>query len=357
MAGPLTTPARIWLALCAVAAALLVTSPAAAATPAAAAAATPAAVQAKRVDAPAISAAQYWTKARMRAAEPVHTSLSGAPDVGTAAPGGSPAKPSYVPATPAGGSEPAKLLAGTSSSEYGLFGSSREIPDPSAPGIRAHGKVFFTVPGEGDFVCSGTAVNSRNRSVVWTAGHCVFDAGPSDEGYTNRFSTNFIFVPAYRDGAAPFGRWPAKRLATTDPWRDRASLKYDLGAAVVRRRAGRRLQRVVGARGIGFSQPRDQVLQAIGYPHELPFNGRREYRCTGAPVGTDDPGGTGPRTTRIRCDMTAGSSGGGWIGGATVLSVTSYGYATDPGYLYGPYMASTAKELYKSVRGKKRRRR
>jgi len=347
--GILTTPTRIGLALCAVAVALLASS--------LAAAAAPAAVQAKRVDAPAIPPAQYWTKARMRAAEPADVALPGTADVDASVPNGTAAEPSYVPAAPAGSSAPVELLAGTSSSERSLFGSSREIPDPSAPGIRAHGKVFFTIPGEGDFVCSGTAVNSRNRSVVWTAGHCVFDAGPSDEGYTNRFSTNFIFVPAYRDGAAPFGRWTAKRLATTDPWRDRASLKYDLGAAVVRRHEGGRLQRVVGARGIGFNQPRDQVLQAIGYPQELPFNGQREFRCTGAPVGSDDPGGAGPRTTRIRCDMTGGSSGGGWIAGTTLLSVTSYGYGTDPGYLYGPYMAGTAKELYKSVRGKKRRRR
>ncbi|MCH9045865.1 MAG: hypothetical protein IIA40_07135, partial [SAR324 cluster bacterium] len=36
------------------------------------------------------------------------------------------------------------------------------------------GKVFFTIPGLGDFVCSGSVVNAPNNSLVWTAGHCVY---------------------------------------------------------------------------------------------------------------------------------------------------------------------------------------
>ncbi len=57
-----------------------------------------------------------------------------------------------------------------------------------------HGKVFFTIPSgpeAGDYVCSRTALNSRNRSVVWTAGHCVFDT----DGRV--FATNWVFVPGF----------------------------------------------------------------------------------------------------------------------------------------------------------------
>ena len=56
--------------------------------------------------------------------------------------------------------------------------------------------------------------------------------------------------------------------------------------------------------------------------------------------------------------MTAGSSGGGWVGGTTapiLLSVTSYGYPTEPDHLYGPYMSAGAKALYKLVRGGKKK--
>jgi hypothetical protein len=56
---------------------------------------------------------------------------------------------------------------------------------------------------------------------------------------------------------------------------------------------------------------------------------------------------------RASCNMTAGASGGGWIvGGRTLVSVTSYHYGSQP-YLYGPYLSTTAKKLYKSVKGPK----
>ena len=42
---------------------------------------------------------------------------------------------------------------------------------------RIHGRVFATSPADGDFACSGTAVNSPGRSLVVTAGHCVYLSG------------------------------------------------------------------------------------------------------------------------------------------------------------------------------------
>ena len=110
--------------------------------------------------------------------------------------------------------------------------------------------------------------------------------------------------------------------------------------AIVKRNAdGRRLQSVVGARGIGFDQPRDQNYIAYGYPQLAPFDGKLEYTCPSAYEGSDSAGSNGPATMAISCDMTAGASGGGWIiGDKTLVSVTSYGYDTRPGFLYGPYL-------------------
>jgi Ca2+-binding RTX toxin-like protein len=57
----------------------------------------------------------------------------------------------------------------------------------------------------------------------------------------------------------------------------------------------------------------------------------------------------------IDCDMTGGSSGGGWvIDGQFVNSVTSYGYRRDFDSLFGPYLGTTAENLYQQARGKKR---
>jgi hypothetical protein len=278
----------------------------------------------------------YWTKERMREAEPVVTPP---PAATLAGPAERPGEPTYVAPADAGQAPQPQLRRGAVA-----------VPDPSASGIRAHGKVFFTVTkgnAPDDYACSGTAVSSRNRSLVWTAGHCVYD-------YHDRGGkvVNFAFVPAYDRGASPYGIWPARKLATTARWRRDGNIRFDLGAATVRRRDGKALQSVVGARGIGFDQPRKQDYSIFGYPAEDPFDGEREYRCDSRYRGSDLPGGPGPETIRSRCNMTEGSSGGGWITGQTLLSVTSYGYTSQPGKLYGPYMSRTAKKLYKRMRGR-----
>lgn len=291
---------------------------------------------------------EYWTMARMLSAEAAQPPT---PEVPAPAVGGSydPAEATYVPA----GGAPAAMRSGSPAVAARGTGSvdRREVSDPAAAEVRMHGKVFFTVTVGGvstDRVCSGTAVNSRNRSVVWTAGHCVFEP---DGG--KAYATNWVFVPAFSAAGAPFGEWPAKLLATTSGWMNTTSFRDDLGAAVVTKdQQGRRLQRVVGARGIGFDQPRNQRYSAYGYPavgNPDEFTGDREYRCVGGSVGADAPLGSGPATIAIDCDMLGGASGGGWIARGTLMSVTSYGYTFEPDRLYGPYLSKTAKALYRSV--------
>ena len=290
----------------------------------------------------------YWTQARMRHADPVTVEAPASP--AAVPPAAESGPPAYVPpaaAAAADGTGSAELQRGAAAGTTSAKRLATPVLDPAGKGTRAHGKVFFTVKGgtaPGDYVCSGTAINSFNKSVVWTAGHCVYDT--QDGGGK---SVNFMFVPAYANGLDPYGTWTAKELATTKQWK-RGSLQYDLGAAVMRRTDGRTLQSVVGARGIGFNQPRDQNYTAFGYPALGIFNGENEYSCSSSNRGADSPGGTGPATMAISCNMTGGSSGGGWVAGRTLLSVTSYGYDSRPDLLYGPYLSQTAKKLYKRVR-------
>ncbi|MET0972991.1 MAG: hypothetical protein ABWY95_06180 [Thermoleophilaceae bacterium] len=221
---------------------------------------------------------------------------------------------------------------------------------------RVHGKVFMT-QGVTDFLCSGTVVRSPVHLLVWTAGHCVHGA---DIG--QGFSTNFMFVPGYRDGQQPFGEWTATALQTTSGWRNSADFRFDLGAATLARHGdGRGIQDEIGARGIAFSQQRDQSYSAFGYPELSPFNGERNFRCDSAYLGSDSFGSPAPM--RIACNMTAGSSGGGWVAQSKfVVSTTSYGYSRDfdcPAglfneCLYGSYQGTVAQNLYQQARGKKR---
>lgn len=221
--------------------------------------------------------------------------------------------------------------------------------------IRTHGKAFFTLGGL-DYVCSATSVRSPGESLVWTAAHCVYEPG-----LTGGFATNWEFVPAYRSGRSPFGEWAGKSLQTTPQWKDSGTIcppgisicgdvRHDFGAVTVSKRGGRTLQDTVGGRGIVFGGPRDQVYTPFGYPADEPFNGERMYRCRSPYKGADRSSGS-PAPMRIRCDMTGGSSGGGWVtSSGDVASVVSYGYADEPNNLYGPYQAGSAHKLYDKVK-------
>ena len=81
------------------------------------------------------------------------------------------------------------------------------------------------------------------------------------------FAGNWMFVPGYREGQAPYGSWTATELMTTDGWQSGANLRLDVGAAMLARDSqGRGIQDVLGARGIAFHQPRNQMFDAYGYP-------------------------------------------------------------------------------------------
>jgi hypothetical protein len=205
----------------------------------------------------------------------------------------------------------------------------------------AHGKVFFS-SGAVNYMCSGTALTSGNQSVVWTAGHCV-NEGPG------AFYTNWAFVPGYKDGARPYGTWTARTLLTTAEWRQSGDFGYDFGAGVVNANGGATLTATVGSRDAGFNQPAEQHYLSHGYPAGSPFSGGRLFICE-TDLGTRDTS-TNPATMGIGCDMTGGSSGGGWVVGNSVLSVISYGYTNQPNVLYGPYQGTVAQQLYASAAG------
>jgi hypothetical protein len=256
-----------------------------------------------------------------------------------------PAEPSYVlPSSPGSTRVPRMQRGVPETAGTSAFSPGSESVFPN----RVHGRVFFTYPGQGDFACSGTAVASPSRSLVMSAGHCAHSFG--------EWATNWVFVPGYRDGGSPYGKWHATRLAAPPAWISGESSSFDMSAETVgRNRAGRGLEDVVGARGIGFDQPRDQVYEAYGYPAEPPFDGERLYACRSGWQGNDPQSGS-PKTMGITCDMNQGASGGGWVSHGLLLSVTSYCTGVVllclEDKLYGPYFAGGARSLYEKSAGK-----
>ena len=226
------------------------------------------------------------------------------------------------------------------------------VPNPRAKGVRTAGKVFFS-RGLFDYECSGAVVSSPTRSLVLSAGHCAYVEGP-----TGGYGTNWMFVPAYskRNGMIhlPFGKWPAVSLHATQGSADSALVagdsRYDVSAEILAKRHGKAIQDVVGARTPRFNANREATYDAIGYPAEGQFNGNTEFECR-SPLERSDARGGQPATLGIACDMTGGSSGGGWIvKNRYIESVTSYSYNNDPDTLYGPYFGQAIKAFYNSVK-------
>jgi hypothetical protein len=249
----------------------------------------------------------YWTAERMQAATPAEQQFQSAEAKAEAAP---------------------------------LPWTSAEVTTPyTQQPTSTHGKVFFTLGGS-DYVCSGTALLSSNKSVVWTAGHCV-NEGPGD------FATNWEFVPAYKDGRAPLGVYVASDLVTSNDWATKGDFSYDFAAAVVEASGGTALTDRVGGRGIAFNSARSQTYTSYGYPAAPPFTGERLWTCN-SPLQTSDNSAS-PPTLGIGCDMTGGSSGGGWIVGNNLVSENSYGYGNQPNVMYGPYLGSVAQSVYNAA--------
>jgi hypothetical protein len=264
-------------------------------------------------------ALSFWTPARMRQARPL--------DVSAPAGGG-------LARASAGGES-----GGGAASDFAV------VPDPTAPGFRQNGAIFIVLPhGFGFGRCSGTAVDSSNRSVVITAGHCVNEFG-------HWFNQDWVFVPGYHDGVRPFGVFVAKWLGATAPWVNGGSENGDVGAAVVsRNERGQTLGEAVGGDHIAFGLLPNQVFDVHGYPVAPPFDGAGQRLCAGTPfLGHDlisflQPG---PLNLALTCEVTGGASGGGWtIHGNVLNGVTNYGYDDDPTTDFGSYFGGAVRDLY-----------
>jgi V8-like Glu-specific endopeptidase len=70
------------------------------------------------------------------------------------------------------------------------------------------GRLFFTAGGKPMF-CSASVIQRR---IVVTAGHCVHS------GTSSGFFSNWMFVPAYRDGTAPLLTWNWRAAIVTSTW-------------------------------------------------------------------------------------------------------------------------------------------
>ncbi|MFH8473860.1 peptidase [Streptomyces sp. NPDC018000] len=239
----------------------------------------------------------YWTPERIRTAKPMP-----APEVSAVQPSSDTAaevtdKPVHVPATKPVASSGVQ----TRSSVWGTVG-----------------RLYFTIPGKGDYICSGNVVTSNNRSVVATARHCGFGEG----------GTNYRFAPNYNKGNAPYGWWGWRSAG----WVTGGGQENDSAFLVLDTPGGRRVQDIVGSTGIGFNWS-SNYAHIIGLPADQDFA-----------VWCEGQGYAGPGGQRLmnNCNgLSGGASGGAWI-----ENYQPDGSATQTGAYSGSYGSAAAASAY-----------
>lgn len=188
------------------------------------------------------------------------------------------------------------------------------------------GRLFFTDHGE-DASCTATVVEAANRSTIVTAGHCVNSTNLLGED--NQWTQNVLFIPGYRDGQAPYGRFTGRIGIVDETWLHNDQQQgevydaYDQAFVVLNPdEHGQRVADVVGgAQRIGFDEPGTGTATSFGYPRAssdparegLPeYIGERLAYCRG--TAKENPGTpdlpAAPGQWGVPCIMGGGSSGG-----------------------------------------------
>jgi V8-like Glu-specific endopeptidase len=253
-----TTPLIRALAVLAAVLLAAICLPAAAASAAQAAKPSPYAAASSRVAHSAMASTRastlaYWTPSRLAHAKSAdalipHGKASSAPLTAAAA------GPVHRVA-PVAGAHRASRVAGSKVSPNTIYESA------------TIGKIFFSVAG-GNWMCSGSSLNSDSGELVLTAGHCIYDVG------TQSWVSNFVFIPEYANGSMPYGEWTGVDLVTFVGF-TQGDGTLDTGFVAVSGPGN--LRNTVGAMGIvtGYSSVSNPLL-TMGYPGQSP---NWQYYC------------------------------------------------------------------------------
>jgi V8-like Glu-specific endopeptidase len=255
-----------------------------------------------------------------------------------------------------------RITPDATSSFGAYFTTSRVFPDATTTAYpySLAGKLYFTDPKTGgNFVCSASVLRPR---IIVTAGHCV--TSPSTDPKQRHFYSNFLFVPAYNNGAAPFGVWTPSLIGVTNEWyfsNGSVPNAQDVGMLVAVDHRGVKLGQYTGWLGFFTNQLSKNHVTMLGYPCNLDSCSKMQESF----AQTFESGGN--NTYIYGSAMRGGASGGPWIqdfgiapagapGGVLannyLVAVTSYGpIATSPMYLGASNLDSRFLNLLTTVCG------
>jgi V8-like Glu-specific endopeptidase len=202
---------------------------------------------------------------------------------------------------------------------------------------------LFEHDASGGHFCTASVVASPGEDLLVTAAHCI------SNGDGSGYKQDIVFIPGYRNGAAPYGVWTPERLLVAPQWAYSADPDFDVGFIVLQPHDGENIQQVLGANQFGHDTGYQYLVRVTGYPSSggapiacVNWTSRQsatqlEFNCGGYTGGTSgSPWVTGfdPRT---RTGTIVGVIGGYQQGGNT------------PSVSYSAYFGSGIYQLYEQA--------
>ena len=163
--------------------------------------------------------------------------------------------------------------------------------------------------------CTASVVDSPAGDVIVTAAHCLSSGASSH-----------VFVPAYRDGKAPYGVWKISQVLEDDAWTSDRDPDHDVAFALVEPLHGQTLESVVGGYGLDTGGTADTTVQITGYPTSTD----EPISCTGSSRSF-----TSTQLTVYCTGYADGTSGSGWVEGYDPASGTGTLIGVIGGYQTG----------------------
>ena len=175
---------------------------------------------------------------------------------------------------------------------------------------RAAGKLFFNISGS-TYICSASMIK---RGIVVTAAHCVANYGQS------QFYSGWQFVPAYKNGNAPYGTWSVKQAWVLTAYYNGTDgcavygiiCPDDVAVLILKQQSGDYAGSTTGWFGYwyggGFTSNGLTQITQLGYPAGLDNDAYMERTDSYGYTNSSDS-----NDTIIGTNMNGGSSGGPWV--------------------------------------------